>query len=74
MANTKHMLFLMDACYSGLMTEATKGLSKATDVGYLSTISTEQSRQIITAGSSDQKVIERDAWQHRAFTKIYYQG
>ena len=74
MAKTKHMLFLMDACYSGLMTEATKGLSKATDVGYLSTISTEQSRQIITAGSSDQKVIERDAWQHSAFTKNLLSG
>ena len=71
---SKHMLFLMDACYSGLMTETTKGLSKTSDRGYLSTISKEKSRQIITAGSGTQKVIERDEWQHSAFTKNLLSG
>ena len=57
LSNAKHMLFLMDACYSGLMTQQYKGLVKSTDEGYLSQVANESSRQIITAGGKDQKVI-----------------
>ena len=35
LSQSKHMLFLMDACYSGLMTEKTKGLASPTEEGYL---------------------------------------
>ena len=34
-SKSKHMLFLMDACYSGLMTENVKSLSKPSEKGYL---------------------------------------
>ncbi|SVE39938.1 uncharacterized protein METZ01_LOCUS492792, partial [marine metagenome] len=74
LSNAKHMLFLMDACYSGLMTQQYKGLVKSTDEGYLSQVANESSRQIITAGGKDQKVIERDIWQHSAFTKNLLEG
>ena len=74
MSNAKHMLFLMDACYSGLMTENMKGLSKPEERGYLNKVANESSRQIITAGGSDEQVIERDEWQHSAFTKNLIEG
>jgi opacity protein-like surface antigen/predicted phosphatase len=74
MSNAKHMLFLMDACYSGLMTENMKGLSKPEERGYLNKVANESSRQIITAGGSDEQVIERDEWQHSAFTKNLLAG
>ena len=74
MSNAKHMLFLMDACYSGLMTENVKGLSKPQEKGYLSKVANEKARQIITAGGGGEQVIERDEWQHSAFTKNLLAG
>jgi len=74
MSNAKHMLFLMDACYSGLMTENVKSLSKPSEDGYINKIANEKARQIITAGDSDEQVIERDEWQHSAFTKNLLAG
>jgi len=74
MSDAKHMLFLMDACYSGLMTENVKGLSKPQEQGYLSKVANEKARQIITAGDSDEQVIERGEWQHSAFTKNLIEG
>jgi len=73
-SKSKHMLFLMDACYSGLMTENVKGLSKPQEEGYLSKVANEKARQIITAGGGDEQVIERDEWQHSAFTKNLLEG
>ena len=74
MSNAKHMLFLMDACYSGLMTENVKGISTPQVEGYLSKVANEKARQIITAGGGDEQVIERDEWQHSAFTKNLIEG
>jgi len=74
MSKSKHMLFLMDACYSGLMTENVKGLSKPQEEGYLSKVANEKARQIITAGGKDEQVLERDEWQHSAFTKNLLEG
>ena len=74
MSPSKHMLFLMDACYSGLMTESVKGLEKSQDKGYLSKVANEKARQIITAGGRDEQVLERDEWQHSAFTKNLLAG
>ena len=74
MSKSKHMLFLMDACYSGLMTENVKSLAKPIEQGYLSKVANEKARQIITAGDIDEQVIERDEWQHSAFTKNLLAG
>ena len=74
MSDAKHMLFLMDACYSGLMTEKSKGLSQPQEKGYLSKVANEKARQIITAGGGGEMVIERDEWQHSAFTKNLLAG
>ena len=64
----KHVLFLMDACYGGLMALEYRSLEKNTP-GYLGKLTREKSRQIITAGGKDEKVMEKDIWGHSAFTK-----
>ena len=69
LSKSKHMLFLMDACYSGLMTENRKGLAKPKGDRTLLKLANQKARQIITAGGSGEQVIERDEWQHSAFTK-----
>jgi uncharacterized caspase-like protein len=69
MSKSKHILFLMDACYSGLMAEAPRGIDKdRKEQGYLSTVSNISARQIITAGGAKQEVVEIDELQHSAFT------
>jgi hypothetical protein len=56
------------------MTENVKGLSKPQEEGYLSKVANEKARQIITAGGGGEQVIERDEWQHSAFTKNLLEG
>jgi uncharacterized caspase-like protein len=69
-SKSKHMLFLMDACYSGLMAEGSKGLKKieANDVEYISSVANVSARQIITAGSAEEQVWEDGKIQHGVFT------
>ena len=64
----KHVLFLMDACYGGLMALEYRSLEKSTP-GYLKKLTREKSRQIITAGGKGEKVMEKAIWGHSAFTK-----
>jgi hypothetical protein len=66
------MLFLMDACYSGLMTEHVKGLQPQEE-GYLTKVANEQARQIITAGGNE-PAIEGGRWNHSVFTKNLLSG
>ena len=69
MSKSKHILFLMDACYSGLMAEVPRGIDKdRKEQGYLSTVSNISARQIITAGGAKQEVVEIDKLQHSALT------
>lgn len=53
----KHILFVMDCCYSGLAATRAGGLSP-THPDYFAKIISQQVRQIITAGEADQQVIE----------------
>ena len=72
-SKAKHMLFLVDACYSGLAAVNTRSLN--TNVpNYIDKITQENSRQIITAGQKDEKVLEKDEWEHSAFTKSIISG
>ena len=70
-SKSKHMLFLMDACYSGLMAAAPKGVEKieANEVEYISSKANVSARQIITAGSAEEEALEGDVWEeHGVFT------
>ena len=53
----KHILFLMDCCYSGLAATRNVGLSPQ-HKNYLDEVTRRPVRQIITAGRADQKVME----------------
>ena len=62
----KHILFLMDACYSGLAFARSSPMSSQTP-GYLEKITSARARQIITAGGAGEQVVEREG--HGLFTK-----
>jgi len=72
-SKAKHMLFLVDACYGGLAAVNTRSLNINTP-NFLDKITVENARQIITAGGKDEKVLEKDDWEHSAFTKNLLSG
>ena len=63
----KHILFLVDACYSGLCTTERRGLP-ATTSRYVDKMARLQVRQIITAGLKGEQVVESSKWGNSAFT------
>jgi hypothetical protein len=67
----KHILFVMDCCYSGLAATRAGGLSP-THPDYFAKIISQRVRQIITAGEADQQVIE-DSGQG-LFTRVFIQA
>jgi len=69
----KHMLFLVDACYSGLAAIESYGMSAETE-GYLEKITRSMGRQIITAGGEGEEVVENSLWGHSAFTHQLLEG
>jgi len=72
-SKAKHMLFLVDACYGGLAAMNTRSLA-STSPNYLDKITEDFSRQIITAGGKEEQVLEKDEWEHSAFTKNLLSG
>ena len=69
----KHVLFLMDACYGGLLAVDARSISKTTS-GYIDKITRDNARQIITAGGKGEQVIEKSEWGHSAFAKNLLHG
>jgi formylglycine-generating enzyme required for sulfatase activity len=55
----KHVLFVVDACYSALTTRPVRGIPIELS-GYLEKITSVPARQFITAGVSGEQVIEKD--------------
>lgn len=66
--NAKHVLFIMDACYSGL------GLSRGGNAGFLSENAKRLGRQMLTAGGADQMVADNGPNGHSIFTWTVLQG
>ena len=58
----KHVLFVMDACYSGL------GLSRGSADRFLKNNAKRQGRQMLTAGGADQEVADGGPNGHSVFT------
>lgn len=69
----KHILFLVDACYSGLAASGTRALKKEVR-GYIRKLSAAPAHQILTAGSKGEPVLERSEWGHSAFTYVLLQA
>jgi len=62
----KHLLFVMDSCYSGLA--LTRGGGIAFSPNYLAEISRREARQMFTAGGADQQVADNGPNGHSVFT------
>jgi len=65
----KHIFYVMDSCYSGLLA-AKRGSPRKTDrdINYLREITEETSRQVLTAGSVNQQVLDGGPLGHSVFT------
>lgn len=69
----KHVLFLVDACYSGLAIRRRKGLGPEMPF-YLTVAVNSPVRQVITAGKKGEVSIESSKWGHGAFTFKLLEG
>ncbi len=63
----KHLFFVMDACYGGLIFSRAAPLS-ASAMDYLEVISTRVARKALTAGGMDQTVLDTGPGGHSVFT------
>jgi tetratricopeptide (TPR) repeat protein len=68
----KHLLFIMDSCYSGLA--LTRGGGMLPSQNYLNEISRREARQMFTAGGADQQVADNGPNGHSVFTWTLLQG
>ncbi len=68
----KHVLFVMDSCYSGLA--LTRGGANLPSQNYLNEISRREARQMFTAGGADQQVADNGPNGHSVFTWTLLQG
>jgi len=68
----KHLLFVMDSCYSGLA--LTRGGGTPPSQNYLNEISRREARQMFTAGGADQQVADNGPNGHSVFTWTLLQG
>ena len=66
----KHMLFVMDACFGGLLLSTRGiGVEPSHKTAYLEEITREQVRQIITAGGEGEEVLDEGGlYGHSVFT------
>ena len=65
----KHVFYVMDACYSGLLT-TTRSLNDKPkrDLAYLKEITKESVRQVLTAGSKGEEALDGGSKGHSVFT------
>ena len=65
----KHIFYVMDACYSGLLT-ATRGVDSNTrrDLAYLKDATKESVRQVLTAGGKNEEALDGGPKGHSVFT------
>jgi len=68
----KHLLFIMDSCYSGLA--LTRGGGALPTQNYLAEISRREAREMFTAGGADQQVADNGPNGHSVFTWTLLQG
>ena len=69
----KHLLFVMDSCYSGLaLTRGGAGMPGT--LNYLQEIARREARQMFTAGGADEQVADNGPNGHSIFTWTLLQG
>jgi peptidoglycan/xylan/chitin deacetylase (PgdA/CDA1 family) len=70
----KHVLFVMDACYSGLALTRSGGASVTDPRRYVREVTRRRARQILTAGGADEAVADSGPGGHSIFTWNLLQG
>lgn len=70
----KHIFYVIDACFSGLLLQNTRGLARVLGKQAVSplTLTTLPVRQVLTAGHAGERVVEVGG--HGIFTEIFLQG
>src|SRR5947209_4522810 len=68
----KHLLFVMDSCYSGLALTRGGGIGRSAN--YLQEIARRGARQMFTAGGADEQVADNGPNGHSVFTWTLLQG
>ena len=68
----KHLLFIMDSCYSGLA--LTRGGGGLGSQNYLQEIARREARQMFTAGGANEEVADNGPNGHSVFTWTLLQG
>ena len=66
--SAKHVLYIMDACYSGLGLARSGGLDPGIG-GYLRKVASMRTVQMITAGGQQEQVVEKEG--HGLFTRFF---
>ena len=64
----KHLFYVFDACYSGLLTTRAVDNKSRRDLAYLKEITRERVRQVLTAGGKGQEVLDSGRNGHSVFT------
>lgn len=64
----KHVFYVFDACYSGLLTTRAVDTKSRRDLAYLKEITRERVRQVLTAGGKGQEVLDSGRNGHSVFT------
>jgi uncharacterized caspase-like protein len=65
----KHIFFVFDACFAGLMLDTRSTLAKSSrDFSYLKAITNEKVRQVLTAGAKGETVLDNGPGGHSVFT------
>ena len=65
----KHVFFVFDACFAGLMLDTRATQSKPSrDLSYLQAITNEHVRQVLTAGAKGETVLDGGPGGHSVFT------
>lgn len=67
----RHTLFLMDACFSGVMLRRAE-VDETNNLAYWEAAAQDRVVQILTAGRAEEPVHENDGWGH--FTRAIYTG
>jgi hypothetical protein len=73
----KHVLIIVDACYSGLVGMHMRGLGGIRDANEsidLEKLAKSKGRQVMTAGKADEEAIESDSWGHSLYTRYLIKG
>jgi Uncharacterized protein containing caspase domain len=64
----KHIFYVMDACYSGLLTTRSVDGKTRRDLSYLKEITKESVRQVLTAGGKGEEALDGGPGGHSVFT------